>query len=293
MKNISNEQHHAHPAVSASGLKLIDRSPAHYWARYRDLNRAPSSSTPAMEMGTAIHSAVLEPKDFEANYVQKPEGMSFATKEGKAWKAALPDELKILTTDEYHAATNIASIAMKNKKFSSLVNNPLAEAEKSLFFSFIIKNESEEGAEIECKIRPDLSVLPCNEYPNGIIIDVKSTEDARSLEFGRSIMKYQMLIQAAFYVDGFQAVYETESAPEFAWFAFEKLPPYANKLYFATEAMLDYGREEYKRLLAVYVECDKSGVWPAYGDDPEDADLPEWAWKIIEGDNEKVEIVYE
>ncbi|MGL4648256.1 MAG: hypothetical protein ACRC1H_02510, partial [Caldilineaceae bacterium] len=42
-------------ALSASGLKLLSRSPWHY------ANRVETAATPAMLRGTLAHAAVLEP----------------------------------------------------------------------------------------------------------------------------------------------------------------------------------------------------------------------------------------
>jgi hypothetical protein len=44
--------------------------------------------TAAMEFGTLAHLRFLEPERYMATTVVKPAGMSFATKEGKAWREA-------------------------------------------------------------------------------------------------------------------------------------------------------------------------------------------------------------
>jgi len=38
---ITNEEYHADPAVSASHLHMVAKSPYHYWSRYLDPNRPP------------------------------------------------------------------------------------------------------------------------------------------------------------------------------------------------------------------------------------------------------------
>jgi hypothetical protein len=62
---ISNEQYHADPAVSASHLHAIARSPYHYWSRYLDPNRKPVEPTAAMRLGSLVHCAVLEPDELK------------------------------------------------------------------------------------------------------------------------------------------------------------------------------------------------------------------------------------
>jgi len=53
---MNNEQYHADTsAISASGLKLFARSPAHYYAAYLDPQRPERQPTAAMKLGTATH----------------------------------------------------------------------------------------------------------------------------------------------------------------------------------------------------------------------------------------------
>ena len=81
---MTNEDYHADTsAISASGLKLFMRSPAHYYATYLDPNRIERSPTPAMRVGTATHCAILEPERFSAEYIALPEGLD-RRKEGEA-----------------------------------------------------------------------------------------------------------------------------------------------------------------------------------------------------------------
>ena len=58
IKDMPNEVYHAHESISKSGLDLILRSPAHYRFRER------SEPTRAMQLGTASHTAILEPARF-------------------------------------------------------------------------------------------------------------------------------------------------------------------------------------------------------------------------------------
>ena len=73
LENLTNAEYHASEGISASGLKLIGRSPLHYWAAYLDPKREPRVETPALKLGTAIHTAVLEPMRFADEYVVVPD----------------------------------------------------------------------------------------------------------------------------------------------------------------------------------------------------------------------------
>ena len=63
--NLSNEDYHNLEAISARGLKQAWKDPKLY-AKRSLLKRLPS---PALDMGTAVHEALLEPNNFSySNY---------------------------------------------------------------------------------------------------------------------------------------------------------------------------------------------------------------------------------
>jgi hypothetical protein len=83
IETMENTEYHAHPALSASGLRVLKRSPLHYWDRYINPDRVTTEPTEAMQLGTLIHCAVLEPDQFDVRYIAVPEGIDKRTKEGK------------------------------------------------------------------------------------------------------------------------------------------------------------------------------------------------------------------
>lgn len=65
-EGIPNAEYHGGPGISKSGLDLVHRSPLHYNAVVTAANdRTP---TPAQEIGTAVHMAILEPEEFAKTY---------------------------------------------------------------------------------------------------------------------------------------------------------------------------------------------------------------------------------
>ena len=75
------ERYHASPGASASRLKKFKRSAAHM--KY-DMDN-PEPSTPAMVIGSATHSAILEPSLFEEHWGRLPygDGRTKAMKDAK------------------------------------------------------------------------------------------------------------------------------------------------------------------------------------------------------------------
>lgn len=263
---ISNADYHGGPGISKSGLDLIARSPLHYWTRYLDPKRTPTEPTPSMRLGTAIHTAVLEPGDFAARHHVAPE-VDRRTKDGKAaWQDALDYA-------EAHGAELIsAADALVCRSISEVVrSHPTArkvfstgQAEMSCYWT-----DAETG--LLCKCRPDWLAMP-------FIVDLKSTEDASADGFQRSAWNWRYWVQAAWYVDGVEQA--TGQRPDaFVFAAFEKAPPYACAFYYADQAMLDMGRAEYRKQLRILADCMSADRWPGYDTDVRPLGLPTWALK--------------
>ena len=78
------DNYHDRPEVSATDLRRAAERGGWYaiWCRHNP------RKSPAMDVGTRIHAAMLEADTIDpSRYVQRPDGMMFNTKEGKAWKA--------------------------------------------------------------------------------------------------------------------------------------------------------------------------------------------------------------
>jgi hypothetical protein len=84
------EYHGGHPHIGSSGFKLLERSPAHYWAANIDPERERSEPSRVMVMGTAWHTGIFEPHDFEGLYAAKPD-ISAASTVAKLLDEALVD----------------------------------------------------------------------------------------------------------------------------------------------------------------------------------------------------------
>ena len=98
---LPEDDYHADPALGSSGIKDLNIDPLTYWKK-SPLNpdREEKEDTPALMFGDAVHKLLLEGPDvYRKIYAEKPEGMSFSKKDGKAWKAE-HDGFKILDADQ-------------------------------------------------------------------------------------------------------------------------------------------------------------------------------------------------
>lgn len=143
---------------------------------------------------------------------------------------------------------------------------------------------------VPIKARPDLLIPPCKAFPGGFILDGKTTGDASAEDFARSAWNMDYHLQAAIYTDIVQAYYRTDTPPTFAWLASEKEAPHCCAYYTAGENLIEHGRREYRELLRVYGECERTGIWPGYSEDLAPLVLPAWAERAITADNDGEDI---
>ncbi|MGZ6369962.1 MAG: PD-(D/E)XK nuclease-like domain-containing protein, partial [Bdellovibrionota bacterium] len=110
--------------------------------------------------------------------------------------------------------------------------------------------------------------------------DFKSAEDASPEGFQRACDRYDYHRQAAWYVDGVQAI--TGKAPLFVFAVYETSSPFAAAFYYATPEMLREGRTENRALLLKYAHCLKENRWPGYSEEILPIDLPAYRTKRIQ-----------
>ena len=272
--SLSNADYHAHPAVSKSHLDQVAKSPAHYWARYLDPERVAPEPTAAMMLGTALHTAVLEPQLWAEQYVTAPEDApkrptvvqrnaakpSASTIEAiKFWDAfdAEAASKTVLTTEDAQRIQLMAKAVHEHPASSFLLELP-GTREASYFWP-----DFDTG--LECKCRPDW-----HSQDRRIIVDVKTTKDASPREFARSVATYRYHVQANWYQRPFP------EAEQFLFIAVESQPLYLVAVYAATPAMVAAGGRAADRDLRQIAACRESGRWPGYSEEIQPLDLPTW-----------------
>lgn len=262
--DLSNAEYHSLPEVSKSQLDEMARSPAHFHARCIEKLVA-REETDAMRIGTALHTAVLEPERFVSDYVVRPK-YDRRTKEGKlasdAFNREHADKTKL--DDDDHALVLAMSHAIANHRAATLLfeRSPLREV--SYFWR-------DEDTGVECRCRPD-AVLDGGR----VLVDLKTTEDASPRGFARSIANYGYHRQAAFYLDGVEAV--TGVRPEaFVFVAVEKTAPYVVGVYALDIDSIELGRRSIRRDLEALAKCRATNKWPGYCDAIEMISAPAWA----------------
>lgn len=256
--DMTNGEYHAHPARSKSYLwKLYSQTPAH--AEY-----GPPASTKRTDLGTAFHTATLEPDKFEETLIKGPDD-----RRGNKWKDALEEGAAygklVLTSGDYEKAWRMGEAARRLPIVRQLSEAQVVH-EASAF-------AMDPATGIERRCRPDI-YCPAFE----IMADLKGTGDASAAFWSRNAANLGYHAQESWYtdvwqdagggpVDGFFFIVVEDEAPHPA--AFYELPP---------EAVAE-GRAAMARALATYKECRDSGLFPGYPDHVQELRFPAWAYR--------------
>ena len=262
---MENADYHRHSAVSKSHLDQIAKSPLHYWARYLDPNRVTPEPTPAMAIGSAVHTHVLELDQWDARYVTAPEGINRRTNAGKAeWEA-----FEVASTGRTVLAKADAELVMR------MGHSVFAHPAAAMLLAMPGKAETthmwtDQATGLRCKCRPDWLT-----DDGSLIVDLKTTEDASPMGFRKSIANFRYFVQASWYLDGLE--HATGKRPDqFIFICVEKKPPFACAVYAADAEMIQIGAEAAARDLDVLATCRAAGAWPGYSDQVEMISLPPW-----------------
>jgi exodeoxyribonuclease VIII len=262
---MDNESYHRHPAVSKSRLDAIARSPLHYWAKHLDPNRWPAEATPAMVIGSAVHTSVLEPDEWDATYAVTPAGINRRTNAGKAeWDVftTAAGSRTVISREDADLVGKITEGVFAHPAAGGLLGLP-GKAETSLFWK-----DAETG--LECKCRPDYLL-----DDGSTIVDLKTTENASPADFMQSIIKFRYHVQAAWYLHGVEQA--TGKRPEqFVFVCIEKRLPFACAVYVAAPEMVQIGWDTARANLNRLAECMAADAWPGYSDQVELINLPAW-----------------
>lgn len=172
------------PGINASFLKACAKSAYDGW-NYLNI---PTEPTDAMNFGTALHAALLEPTLYRSDFAIS-EKFDRRTKIGKENSEAferMNAGKTIITTDDAEMIAVIQKNCMKFDFIARALQDAAFEKERTLFF----KNE----AGIDIKGRLDIV-----NFAENIIVDVKTTKNADAASFGRDFINFGYDVQMLHY----------------------------------------------------------------------------------------------
>ena len=241
--------YHGTKALSKSGLDQFRKSPAHFRA-WQD-GTTKNESSPALEFGTAVHMAILEPELFALNYTLFTGDRR--NKDGKmAYEAVIASGKTPLNQEQWDNITGAAAAVHAHPAAAPLLNG--IQTEVSCFDSW-------NGVKVKARI---------DGLAKDYIIDVKTTQDASPVAFGKSCAQFRYHVQAAWYQ-------RITGVNRFIFIAVEKEAPYGVACYELDEQAISLGHIIIEEQLRTYVECEQLNSWPCYSSHIQSLSLPAWA----------------
>jgi exodeoxyribonuclease VIII len=249
-------------AVNFSTLKYMQKSPLHY----RHALESPRTATTPMRLGTAAHTAVLEPARFITDYaVFEPEEGKAPRRGTKAWDtfAAANDGKELLKQPEFNAAMRIRDAVRGNVEAMRYLRKGDAEVT-------LVWQDKETGLWLKGRVDFISQSVP------DVIADLKTARDVSPWAFQSAYAKMQYHMQAAMYADGLEAILGRPTYHK--CIAVESAEPHDTVVYDVIGEPLELGREVYRDLLHKLVECRKNNEWPGASAGAEvSLRLPAWA----------------
>jgi hypothetical protein len=262
--------------ASASGLKQVLRSPAHFkhWAEHPEDDK----SSPALTFGRALHAAILEPDVFlrtyavvEAGAPKYPTPAQWNAKKSnpdseaakawwKEWEANNAGRIR-LSLDDYDRAQRMADSARSHPVAAGLI----VGGDREITFRW-----HDEATGLACQSRADLYA------PGEFLMDVKSCRDASAEGFARAVVSYQYGLQHAHYLEGIRAC--GDAIRWFVFLAIESEAPYVCQPYVLDSHAESLGIAQRQRALTLQSKCLTTGRWPGYSEQLGELTLPAWAF---------------
>jgi hypothetical protein len=251
-----NDHYHSQTQyISSSAIKTIaKKSVSHY------LRQEPYSG-PALAIGSAFHTLVLEPELFEKEYLVLGKKIDRRTKAGKAEMAAIEAEAiannqSVVMANDHNMIQSMAKSVSENEDYQKALDNCAKEV------SIYIEDFRIPGldADLRVRVRPDAYCkdqicIGDTVYPN-VVIDLKSCQDASPRGFKYAVYQFGWHIQAAFYLDLMTHVSKSLGLDEpfnnFLLLAVEKSVPYSAQMYRLSDDMIAEGRKQYQKALRMW-----------------------------------------
>lgn len=171
-EKLSAEDYHATEALSKSGMVRLARLPAHF--------KIPTISTRPMMIGSAFHTAILEPEKFKKEYVVLEEGKKRSGTVDKRGRI-------ILNHTEGGNLPGMVEAVRSHEDAGPLLAYGVAELSGFWIdpdYGFL------------CKCKPDWVT------DNKIVVDLKSCQDAREWPFSKVFFDKKYDWQARWYLNG-------------------------------------------------------------------------------------------
>lgn len=244
----AEDYHSGIDVQSCSLLKPMLISPAHYQAQFFESRE----TSAAMEFGTLIHTLVLEPSLFMAQYAVFPGKRNARDKDFKAFCTANPGKMVIDDVSLQTARILVDKIlhrTFRGRLFGDYVAE--GEPEVSIYFSDPVTG-------VQCRTRIDL-LHP--EY----LFDLKTSAFIVLREWLRHAISLDYDLQAYMYSLGHCLLAGRQTPLPFVFITAESDRPFSVSSFTAGESFLTEGGRKYREAISGYAACTAVQHWPDAG----------------------------
>jgi exodeoxyribonuclease VIII len=264
-RDMPAEKYHRLGAVSPSMVKRLIAESAK--AMKHDMDNGGHEPTDAMQLGSAVHAAVLEPTAFAERFT----AYDGAVRRGKEYDAfcAANAGKNILTKSQWAEAQAMRKAVWEHESSAELLIGG-GDAELSMVWTY-------KQLGLQCRGRCDWLSKARR------LVDVKTTRDPKPLAFTRQAYNLLYHVSTAAYCEGLRANgIEVESVHIIA---VGSAPPYDVVRYDVADSWLRRGREEWGKALQRVKWCMDHNDWPGFAAEPWPLELPTWAVSEAESDD--------
>lgn len=246
--NVSNKDYHGDKSyLSSSSFKLARKDIKAFHEQYI-LGKRESIESPQMDLGSYVHSGLLEPEKTEEEFAIFP-GMVRRGADWELFKKSLNGKIP-LTSKQKEAGDTLIALTRANPTAMKYIENALPEYTYcTVLNGFNVKVRADALGEVE-----------------PFISDIKTTGSNLDDEALQStIAKYDYDLSAALYVDAFEEKFGFK--PPFYWIfigTFNKGVVVKK----ASEKMINNGRRKYLKGMKKIRAAETSGLWDDLKIDP-------------------------
>ncbi|MFT4281224.1 PD-(D/E)XK nuclease-like domain-containing protein [Microbacterium sp.] len=268
VQGMDEEEYHAHPALSQTGMKALLRSPRYFRAQ-RSMNKAKAE----FDVGHAAHALVL---GVGAPIVEIPDRLlsgeyrSIQSAAAKQFKAdAEAEGQTVLKPLVYAEVRRMADAVLMNAKARRLLELP-GFTECSLFADDPVTG---------VHLRGRLDRLAWDDELGWLPLDAKTTTDVQRRKLTTSIVDFGYDIQFVVYDMLLRLIFGVEPQPMHFIFVEKAFPHEVRVVRMGDPAWRAGGEEKMRAALDLFAWCTERGEWPGDdedGGDVQDLEAPGW-----------------
>lgn len=277
--DLTSEQYDAIPAmrrtVAKHGLVSMRRLKAAIDGKIQ-------CSSDALRFGAAFHALLLEPDIFKSRY-RVTHGCPAKKKGGDecgnpAKRLSASDGMHYCgvhlkkTADDPYAVTHDEHVAMRTMRDAVYEHDAVQALRRKGGFEATVVGEL---CGVRCKAKLDKVLGLDKKYP--VIADIKKTTDVSEDALERTIDRYRLDLQAAWYCDLLESI--TGKQPQFVFIFCLDCDDYDVAARPLDAESLQVGRDAYRSVLHQYKQSLESGKWPGVNESLEPIGLPAWRLK--------------